>query len=89
VRYCSGTSSSSSRGFCTDFSRRIDARMVGAVAARLPMFPGCAFVCGSNAFAAGGDYGRADARRNVSEGSRSYTDAVQNDRRRRLEGLLP
>jgi len=34
----------------TDFSRRIDARMVAEVAARLPMFPGCAFVCGSNPF---------------------------------------
>jgi ferredoxin-NADP reductase len=35
---------------CTDFSRRIDARMVADVAARLPMSPGCAFACGSNAF---------------------------------------
>ena len=34
----------------TDFSRRIDARMVADVAARLPVFPGCALVCGSNAF---------------------------------------
>ncbi len=34
----------------TDFSRRIDARMVADVAARLPVFPGYAFVCGSNAF---------------------------------------
>jgi ferredoxin-NADP reductase len=34
----------------TDFSRRIDARMVADVAARLPESPGCAFVCGSNAF---------------------------------------
>ena len=34
----------------TDFSRRIDARMVADVAARLPVSPGCAFVCGSNAF---------------------------------------
>jgi ferredoxin-NADP reductase len=33
-----------------DFSRWIDARMVAEVAARLPMSPGCAFVCGSNAF---------------------------------------
>ena len=33
-----------------DFSRRIDARMVADVAARLPVSPGCAFVCGSNAF---------------------------------------
>jgi ferredoxin-NADP reductase len=35
---------------CTDFSRRIDAPMVADVAARLPVFPGCAFVCGSNGF---------------------------------------
>lgn len=34
----------------TDFSRRLDARMVADVAARLPQSPGCAFVCGSNAF---------------------------------------
>lgn len=34
----------------TDFSGRIDAGMVAAVAARLPAAPGCAFVCGSNAF---------------------------------------
>jgi len=34
----------------TDFSRRIDARMVADVAARLPASPGCALVCGSNAF---------------------------------------
>jgi ferredoxin-NADP reductase len=34
----------------TDFSRRIDARMVADVAARLPVPPGCAFVCGSSAF---------------------------------------
>ena len=34
----------------TDFSRRIDARMVADVAARLPVSPGYAFVCGSNAF---------------------------------------
>jgi ferredoxin-NADP reductase len=34
----------------TDFSRRIDGRMVADVAGRLPAFPGCAFVCGSNAF---------------------------------------
>jgi hypothetical protein len=34
----------------TDFSRRIDARMAADVAARLPVSPGCAFVCGSNAF---------------------------------------
>jgi ferredoxin-NADP reductase len=34
----------------TDFSRRIDAPMVAEVAARLPVSPGCAFVCGSNAF---------------------------------------
>ena len=34
----------------TDFSRRIDAGMVADVAARLPVSPGCAFVCGSNAF---------------------------------------
>jgi ferredoxin-NADP reductase len=34
----------------TDYSRRIDARMVAGVAARLPVSPGCAFVCGSNAF---------------------------------------
>jgi ferredoxin-NADP reductase len=34
----------------TDFSRRIDARMVADVAARLPVYPGCAFVCGSNGF---------------------------------------
>jgi glycine betaine catabolism B len=34
----------------TDFSRRIDARMVADVVARLPASPGCAFVCGSNAF---------------------------------------
>jgi ferredoxin-NADP reductase len=34
----------------TDFSRQIDARMVADVAARLPVSPGCAFVCGSNAF---------------------------------------
>jgi ferredoxin-NADP reductase len=34
----------------TDFSRRIDAPMVAEVAARLPASPGCAFVCGSNAF---------------------------------------
>ncbi|MGB6587526.1 MAG: hypothetical protein WBE93_16365 [Pseudolabrys sp.] len=33
-----------------DFSRRIDAKMVADVAARLPVSPGCAFVCGSNAF---------------------------------------
>jgi ferredoxin-NADP reductase len=33
-----------------DFSRRIDAPMVADVAARLPVSPGCAFVCGSNAF---------------------------------------
>jgi ferredoxin-NADP reductase len=34
----------------TDFSKRIDAKMVADVAARLPVSPGCAFVCGSNAF---------------------------------------
>ena len=34
----------------TDFSRRIDAPMVAEVAARLPEFPGCALVCGSNGF---------------------------------------
>jgi ferredoxin-NADP reductase len=34
----------------TDFSRRIDARMVAEVAARLPEAPACVFVCGSNAF---------------------------------------
>ena len=34
----------------TDFSRRIDSRMVADVAARLPVSPGRAFVCGSNAF---------------------------------------
>jgi len=34
----------------TDFSRRIDARMVADVAARLRVAPGCVFVCGSNAF---------------------------------------
>jgi ferredoxin-NADP reductase len=34
----------------TDFSRRIDARMVADVVARLPESPGCTFVCGSNAF---------------------------------------
>ncbi|MFC7397259.1 ferredoxin reductase [Chelatococcus sp. GCM10030263] len=34
----------------TDFGRRIDALMVADVAARLPVSPGCAFVCGSNAF---------------------------------------
>jgi ferredoxin-NADP reductase len=34
----------------TDFSWRIDARMVADVAARLPVSPSCAFVCGSNAF---------------------------------------
>ena len=34
----------------TFFGRRIDARMVADVAARLPVSPGCAFVCGSNAF---------------------------------------
>jgi ferredoxin-NADP reductase len=34
----------------TDFGRRIDAPMVADVAARLPESPGCAFVCGSNAF---------------------------------------
>jgi ferredoxin-NADP reductase len=34
----------------TDFSRRIDGRMVADVAARLPASPACAFVCGSNAF---------------------------------------
>jgi ferredoxin-NADP reductase len=34
----------------TDFSRRIDAGMLADVAARLPVSPGCAFVCGSNAF---------------------------------------
>jgi ferredoxin-NADP reductase len=34
----------------TDFSRRIDAPMVADVAARLPVFPGCAFVCGSSPF---------------------------------------
>jgi ferredoxin-NADP reductase len=34
----------------TDFSRRIDARMVADVAARLPVSPSCAFVCGSNVF---------------------------------------
>ncbi len=33
-----------------DFGRRIDAPMVADVAARLPLPPGCAFVCGSNAF---------------------------------------
>ena len=62
----SGTNSSSSRGRfpisralaltrepatrSTDFSRRIDAGMLAVVAARLPVSPGCAFVCGSNAF---------------------------------------
>jgi hypothetical protein len=34
----------------TDFSGWIDAPMVAEVAARLPASPGCAFVCGSNAF---------------------------------------
>src|SRR4051794_10382376 len=34
----------------TDFSKRIDAKMVADVATRLPVSPGCAFVCGSNAF---------------------------------------
>jgi ferredoxin-NADP reductase len=34
----------------SDFSRRIDAPMVADVAARLPVFPGSVFVCGSNAF---------------------------------------
>jgi ferredoxin-NADP reductase len=34
----------------TDFSRRIDARMVADVAARLRVTPGCVFVCGSNGF---------------------------------------
>ncbi len=34
----------------TDFSRRIDAPMVADVAARLPVAPGCVFVCGSNSF---------------------------------------
>jgi ferredoxin-NADP reductase len=34
----------------TDFSRRIDARMVADVATRLRVAPGCVFVCGSNAF---------------------------------------
>src|SRR5262245_25056367 len=34
----------------TDFSRRIDAGMVADLAARLPVSPGCAFVCGSSAF---------------------------------------
>lgn len=34
----------------TDFSRRIDATMVADVAARLPLSPGCDFLCGSNAF---------------------------------------
>jgi ferredoxin-NADP reductase len=34
----------------TDFSRRVDTNMVADVAARLPVFPGRAFVCGSNAF---------------------------------------
>ena len=34
----------------TDFSRRIDAKMVADVAARLPVSPVCAFVCGSTAF---------------------------------------
>jgi ferredoxin-NADP reductase len=33
-----------------DFSRRIDARMVADVAARLRVAPGCVLVCGSNAF---------------------------------------
>jgi ferredoxin-NADP reductase len=34
----------------TDFRRRIDARMVADVAARLPEFPGRAFMCGSIVF---------------------------------------
>ena len=34
----------------SDFSRRIDARMVADVASRLPASPGRVFVCGSNAF---------------------------------------
>src|SRR4051812_4905671 len=34
----------------SDFSRRIDAKMVADVATRLRVAPGCAFVCGSNAF---------------------------------------
>jgi ferredoxin-NADP reductase len=34
----------------TDFSRRIDAPMVADLAARLPVSPGCAFVCGSSTF---------------------------------------
>jgi ferredoxin-NADP reductase len=34
----------------SDFSRRIDAPMVTDVATRLRVAPGCAFVCGSNAF---------------------------------------
>jgi len=34
----------------TDFSRRVDVGMVADVAGRLPALPGCAFVCGSNAF---------------------------------------
>jgi ferredoxin-NADP reductase len=34
----------------SDFSRRIDAPMVTDVATRLRLAPGCAFVCGSNAF---------------------------------------
>ena len=33
-----------------DFSRRIDARMVADVAARLRVAPGCVLVCGSSAF---------------------------------------
>jgi ferredoxin-NADP reductase len=33
-----------------DFGRRVDAPMVADVAARLPLSPGYAFVCGSNAF---------------------------------------
>jgi NAD(P)H-flavin reductase len=95
----------------TDFSRRIDARMVADVAARLPESPGCAFVCGSNAFveiavdaalALGWkpERSRPNAmaleRRSLSfcegrvgEGNGSHADAVQDDRCRRLEGLLP
>jgi hypothetical protein len=38
---------------------------------------------------ASGSYVRTDARRRVSEGNGSYADADQDDRCRRLEGLLP
>ena len=38
---------------------------------------------------ASGSYGRAGVRRRVSEGNGSYADAFHDDRRRRLEGVLP